>query len=206
MPTWPRGKLNTVTYGLLGLFLFLGAVAPAQRTTATIHGATQDPSQAAVINAAVRIVNKATGAVPAAGADHGNNRSVAAAGRIAYRESSRPTAASPSAWFQASNRVWFSANAFAVLPTNAACSATVGPGHVGKKALRAPGQWNMDISISKNLAISERVRLQIRADAFNSFHNVNLGSPVLDVRNANFGRILSVAEARRMRSNARLTF
>jgi len=96
--------------------------------------------------------------------------------------------------------------AFPLVQAPSASGATIRPGTLGKNALRAPGQWNVDFSLAKNFTFREKFRLQFRAEAFNALNHTNLGAPIADVRNANFGRILTVADARRIQLNARFTF
>ncbi len=50
-------------------------------------------------------------------------------------------------------------------------------GTAGRDSLRGPKQWESDLSLSKNLLLSERYRLELRADAFNVFNHVNLANP-----------------------------
>lgn len=50
-------------------------------------------------------------------------------------------------------------------------------GTSGRDTLRGPHQWESDLSLSKNLLLSERFKLELRADAFNVFNHVNLGNP-----------------------------
>jgi hypothetical protein len=47
----------------------------------------------------------------------------------------------------------------------------------GRNTLFGPGFFNTDLSIFKNFIITERVRGQFRAEAFNVFNHVNLGQP-----------------------------
>lgn len=96
--------------------------------------------------------------------------------------------------------------AFALVPVGSASGGTIRPGNVGKNAFLSPGRKNWDLSIAKSFAIHERFKFQIRAEAFNALNHVNLGSPITDVTNASFGRILTVSDARRMQLNARFTF
>jgi hypothetical protein len=84
---------------------------------------------------------------------------------------------------------------FAQVPTGPASGATLRPGNLGRNALRSPGLVNVDFSLSKSFAIRERYRFQIRAEAFNALNHTNLLAPIADVRNSNFGRILSTADA-----------
>jgi hypothetical protein len=69
---------------------------------------------------------------------------------------------------------WFNPAAFALPP-----SGTFGT--LGRGRLRGPGLTNLDLSIAKNTAISERVRLQFRAEAFNIANHTNFGAPVLSL-------------------------
>lgn len=79
---------------------------------------------------------------------------------------------------------------------------------------RGPGYKNFDLSVFRNIALSEKFRLELRAEAFNVFNMVNLGNPNTtftagaDGRNTNpnFGRITSALEARRIQLGARLNF
>ena len=65
---------------------------------------------------------------------------------------------------------WFDANAF-VLPG-------VGTwGNLGRGILRGPGLANLDISIVKNTAVSEKVTAQFRTEFFNALNHTNLGTP-----------------------------
>jgi len=96
--------------------------------------------------------------------------------------------------------------AFRLVPTSQASGQTIRPGNVGKNSLRALGAWTVDLSLAKQFAISENIKLQFRADAFNAFNNVNLGSPINDLTQSTFGRILGAGEARSMQIGARLIF
>ncbi|MDE0104781.1 MAG: TonB-dependent receptor [Bryobacterales bacterium] len=95
--------------------------------------------------------------------------------------------------------------AFAEVPEGGA-GALVRPGNVGKGALRGPGFWNIDLSLSKAIEISERYDLQFRTELFNALNHPNLGSPRVDVTRGDFGRINSVSGARVIQMSLRLGF
>jgi len=79
-------------------------------------------------------------------------------------------------------------------------------GNVGRTIpdVRHPGAMNFDFSMIKNTAITERIRLEFRAEAFNAFNRVNLGladdnfNPGPDGRNrsSTFGTVNSARDAR----------
>jgi hypothetical protein len=96
--------------------------------------------------------------------------------------------------------------AFARVPQIAASGASARPGTLGRNALRGPGFWNVDLGIGKNLALTDRVRFQIRADMFNAFNHTNFSGINTNIVNASFGMFTSTRGARGMQLNARLTF
>ena len=95
--------------------------------------------------------------------------------------------------------------AFIAVPIITASGAEARPGNLGRYALRAPGQWNLDFSLAKNFAITERVRFQLRGDAFNSFNHTNLSGLVGDISKSNFG-FLTSATARSLQLGAKVVF
>jgi hypothetical protein len=95
---------------------------------------------------------------------------------------------------------WFNINAFA-LPTPYTY------GDVGRNSLRGPGFWNMDFSIFRSFEVWERMRLQLRAEFFNVFNNVDFGNPSATLGNPNFGIITSTTNnPRTIQFGAKLNF
>jgi outer membrane receptor protein involved in Fe transport len=94
---------------------------------------------------------------------------------------------------------WFNTAAF-VAPVNAF-------GNSPRSVLRAPGFWNVDMSLQKNLPIGANREAQIRLEAFNVFNHINEGNPNTEVGNANFGRITSMSSSpRQLQLSLRLVF
>jgi hypothetical protein len=77
-------------------------------------------------------------------------------------------------------------------PLNPACNCSdIAPfpnSMSGRDAFRAPGWWNLDLGVNKDTKISERVTLQLRAEAFNVFNHANLyvQGASADVRSKNY--------------------
>ena len=65
---------------------------------------------------------------------------------------------------------YFNPNAFILPPTGTY-------GNVGRDAVYGPGLATTDLSAAKNTALSEKTRLQFRAEFFNIFNRANFGSP-----------------------------
>ena len=58
-------------------------------------------------------------------------------------------------------------------------------------SLRSPGVNNFDMSLFKNMKITERIKLQFRAEAFNAFNRVQFGVPNTNINSTAFGVISS---------------
>lgn len=63
-------------------------------------------------------------------------------------------------------------------------------GTAGRGIIRGPGYANNDFMVGRIFPIRELLRVQFRAEMFNAFNRVNLRSPVMDVDNPNFGKLL----------------
>ena len=95
--------------------------------------------------------------------------------------------------------------AFPAVSIIQASGAAARPGDLGRYAVRAPGQWNLDASLAKSFSIRENCRLQLRADAFDALNHTNLGGLQTDISKSTFGRLTS-ATPRSLQIGARLVF
>ncbi len=66
-------------------------------------------------------------------------------------------------------------------------------GSLGRDVFRGPWYNNFDVAISKNFSLTERLKLQFRADAVNVFNHPNFDCINTDVNSGTFGRALCVA-------------
>ena len=69
-------------------------------------------------------------------------------------------------------------------------------GNEGRNVVRGPGIEDVDFSLFKNFSITERTRLQFRAELFNLFNHANLGLPENDLESPAFGQILQAGSPR----------
>jgi hypothetical protein len=78
---------------------------------------------------------------------------------------------------------------------NAAAFSVPAPGtwgNAGRNLGRGPSLYQIDLSLARRIAINERMRLEVRAEAFNLFNRAQLGDPTADVTvPAQFGIIQS---------------
>jgi hypothetical protein len=64
-------------------------------------------------------------------------------------------------------------------------------GNVGRNTMRAPGVVNMDMSMFRTFKMTERIRMEFRAEAFNISNTPHFNAPDSDVTSSSFGKILS---------------
>ena len=72
-------------------------------------------------------------------------------------------------------------------------------GNARPGTLRGPSYYNADWSVGKSFAIKsplarDLTTLEVRWESFNVFNHTNLGSPINDINNNQFGQIFGTAE------------
>jgi hypothetical protein len=75
---------------------------------------------------------------------------------------------------------------------NAAAFAQPAPGTLGnlpRNAVVGPDYWNVNLAISRLVAVTTRQRLELRLETFNLFNRFNWGNPQLNFNAGTFGRI-----------------
>ncbi len=96
---------------------------------------------------------------------------------------------------------WFDTTAFSGAPLY-----SLGNDSRTQPNLRNPGVVNFDLGMSRYQPITERIKLQFRAEMFNSLNKVNFSAPQGSVTAVNFGQIIAAAGGRSVQLGLRLTF
>ena len=80
-------------------------------------------------------------------------------------------------------------------------------GNAGRNIIPGPGNALLDLAVSREFPLGERVRMSVRVESFNAFNHPNWGipGPYPDF-GPFFGRIFSTGEPRRFQLGARLEF
>lgn len=94
---------------------------------------------------------------------------------------------------------WFDTSAFAQPSVNKF-------GNQGVDILRAAGRFTINSSLIREIPVRERVRLQLRGEAFNLFNHANFGLPGQTFGNADFGVINSASAPRQLQLGVRCLF
>ena len=76
-------------------------------------------------------------------------------------------------------------------------------GNAGRNTFRGPRFFNVDASLVKTFALTERKKMIFRAEAYNLLNNVNFGNPSFSLTNAqSFGKISNVVSNPRLLQGA----
>ncbi len=94
---------------------------------------------------------------------------------------------------------WFNQSAFAF-------PAPGTFGNAGRNILEGPGYTSFNASLVKNAPLSERIKLQLRAEAFNLFNHPNLNLPDNFLGSPTFGQITSARDPRHLQFGVKLLF
>jgi hypothetical protein len=94
---------------------------------------------------------------------------------------------------------WFNTSAFAF-------PAPGTFGNAGRNILDGPGFQNVNVSLLKTTALSERINLQFRAEAFNLLNHPNFNLPDNFLGSPTFGRITSARDPRHIQFGLKLLF
>ena len=78
-------------------------------------------------------------------------------------------------------------------------------GNAGRNIIRGDGFHSVDVSLFKNFTITERLKLQFRTEAVNSFNHVNYQGPAVNL-NATAGEFVAAAQPRIIQFGLKLTF
>jgi hypothetical protein len=87
-------------------------------------------------------------------------------------------------------------------------------GNLGRNLGRGPGYYEIDTALEKEIALTERLKLEFRAEAFNLLNHPIFGDPDSDVSDSSFGVITSqlntgatgIGSSRRLQFMLRLEF
>jgi len=105
-----------------------------------------------------------------------------------------PTEVYPS---QKTVQEYFNPAAFQCAGSNAACTVSSGLfGNLGRNTVYGPGAINWNMAISRYFQMTERWKLQFRADFFNIMNHGNWSNPTTNITSSTFGQITSFGSPR----------
>jgi hypothetical protein len=103
---------------------------------------------------------------------------------------------------------WFNTAAFCYAPTSPTCVNPSGSlfGDAGRYIIAGPGQFSLNMAMSKTIQIRETQALELRLQATNVFNNVVFSGLNTTVNSLTFGEVTSVGSMRKLTMVARFRF
>jgi hypothetical protein len=102
---------------------------------------------------------------------------------------------------------WFNAACFSTAALQQALAAgTPRFGNAGRNILEGPGLSNLDIALLKDFRLTERFKLEFRAEFYNAFNQAHFGPPSTLIGNSNVGQISSAGAPRDVQFGLKVGF
>ncbi|MDQ6698934.1 MAG: carboxypeptidase regulatory-like domain-containing protein [Acidobacteriota bacterium] len=79
-------------------------------------------------------------------------------------------------------------------------------GNAGHNSLRAPGYFDVDVALTREFKVSERLTFHARGEAFNVLNHPNFGAPNANISSSTFGQIRSARDPRILQASMKLIF
>ncbi|MGI8958327.1 MAG: carboxypeptidase regulatory-like domain-containing protein [Bryobacteraceae bacterium] len=79
-------------------------------------------------------------------------------------------------------------------------------GNTGRNILIGPGLVDIDVSLAKSIPLTETIKVQFRAEAFNALNHPNFGLPSGTLTSGTYGRITSALDPRILQFSLKLIF
>jgi hypothetical protein len=93
-----------------------------------------------------------------------------------------------------------------ILDSAAQCLLVGTNGNLGRNAFRGPAYETVDLGVSKDVKVNDRIKVQFRADAFNLFNRVNLYNPNGNLGSPQFGQSTASFPARQIQLGLKVLF
>ncbi len=113
--------------------------------------------------------------------------------------SDRPNAVGSPQLSNPSTAQWFNTAAFSR-------QATGTFGNAGRSVVNGPFNWNLDSGLWRSFAVSERLKLTTRFEAFNCLNHARFNAPVVSLSSGTFGQVTSAQDPRILQVAMKLVF
>ena len=113
----------------------------------------------------------------------------------------RPNVALPNSVIPSNQTLtdWFNPAAFVVQPTGTF-------GNLGRGAVYGPGTFQLDVALSRQFVVRERLKFELRSDFFNILNHGNWSNPTVSITSGLFGQINTFSTPRQIQMALKLYF
>jgi hypothetical protein len=122
---------------------------------------------------------------------------------LSGQDQDRPNVLNPSAVIPSNQTLteWFNPS-----PTVIAKQPTGTFGDLGRDAIYGPGTIQLDMALSRQFAIRERMKMEFRSDFFNIMNHGNWSNPTTSITSSTFGQITTFGSPRIIQMALKLYF
>jgi len=101
---------------------------------------------------------------------------------------------------------WFSGSSFGAPIAPWAGGTNQGFGNVRKDAIVGPGLFNFNMSLFKTFSVTERVKLELRFESFNTFNHTEFNGVDTNSGDSNFGAVTTTYDPRVLQLGGKISF
>ena len=100
----------------------------------------------------------------------------------------------------------FTAGGASTFTTALINSTTNANGNVGRNTVRGPGLFDLDVSLTKNIALFREYTLVLKAESFDVTNTPQFANPAANVNASSFGQVTTSNASRSLRFSGRFSF
>ena len=104
------------------------------------------------------------------------------------------------------NIQYINPDAFMRVTVPTASGLTIRRGNINSSPVRAPGLWNVDLSLGKSFNLTEITKLELKADMLNAFNHTTYTNFATNLSGIDFGKATATGPARMIQLQMRLKF
>ncbi|PYS48559.1 MAG: hypothetical protein DMG13_25280, partial [Acidobacteria bacterium] len=104
------------------------------------------------------------------------------------------------------NTQYINPAAFKLVNVPQASGRTIRRGNINSSPVRAPGLWNLDFSLGKSFGLTERKKLEVKADMLNALNHTTYADFATNLSGITFGKATQTGPARVIQLQMRIVF
>jgi hypothetical protein len=104
------------------------------------------------------------------------------------------------------NTQYINPAAFTLVEVPRASGRTIRRGNINSSPVRAPGVWNLDLSLGKSFGLTEGKKVEVKADMLNALNHTTYTDFATNLSGITFGRVTQTGPARVIQLQMRILF
>jgi hypothetical protein len=104
------------------------------------------------------------------------------------------------------NTQYINPAAFTLVEVPRASGRTIRRGNINSSPVRAPGVWNVDLSLGKSFSVTEGKKVELKADMLNALNHTTYTDFATNLSGITFGGVTQTGPARVIQLQMRILF